>query len=83
MMSEPELSPQMHDAIIMLVRAGNHPETASAVYGVTQEMYERWLDLAEAKIEPYSRLKTDIEKYREEMQDVRDKLIRRFIEVTN
>ncbi len=82
-MTEPELTPEVHDAIIALVRAGNHPETASAVYGTTMEIFFRWMDLAEAKIEPYARLKADFEKYREEMQNERIKIMRKVHEEIN
>ncbi len=73
-MTEPELTPQMHSAIIDLVRDGNYPETASAVYGVTYEMFCRWMKLAEDKIEPYAWLKADFEKFNEEMQMQRSRL---------
>ncbi len=73
-MKEPELTAEMHSAIIDLVRVGNYPETASAVFGVTYEVYCRWMKLAADKIEPYARLKDDFEKFNGEMHQERLKL---------
>ena len=78
-LDDKEPTPELQTAIMTLVRAGNYPETAAAVFGVSEKNLRRWLRSADEGIEPYLQFKLELEEAKQVMWEHRAEIIGRAI----
>jgi hypothetical protein len=56
-----KLTPEVHDKIVKLVRAGNYRETACAAAGITSRTMRDWMKLGDSGLEPYEAFLRDVD----------------------
>lgn len=55
-----KLTPEVHEKIVRLIRAGNYRETACAAAGIWARTMRTWLRLGSEGLEPYAQFAADI-----------------------